>query len=158
MTGNIFHITSPYGTSTQIVLNGVGGGIISGNYFDCGGLGLSDPQGRWITGTWVKNLLVTKNNVLNCTGRPWADNGNNYNISFIDNFGLTGSLSGAGMTGNYATDAQFQDKTAAINVYNKYYGRRAYSTTSHKWYHCEGTGAVTDPWYNDAGTLVYTPN
>lgn len=86
MTGNNVSISSGNGSSLMF-LNGVGGGTITGNYFDCGGQGLASPNGRFITAAWTKDLLISANNILNYTD-SLTDNGNNGTITIKGNLGL----------------------------------------------------------------------
>lgn len=56
----------------------------------------------------------------------------------------------------YATFAQLNDSTAAINTLRKRYGRLVTDTTNNRQFFASGTAAA-DPWYSVDGTQILTP-
>lgn len=87
ITGNTIQLAD--GSSAQFMLSlaGVNGGVITGNHFSCGGLGLTDPLGRFLVASWTKDLLVTGNRIEDCT-TPYTSVGNTSNIILTKNMGV----------------------------------------------------------------------
>jgi parallel beta-helix repeat protein len=66
MTGNNIEIA--YGRGSQALsLMGVNSGVVSGNYFDCGGQGVQPNLGKFLVTQMAQNIFVTGNNIKNYT-------------------------------------------------------------------------------------------
>jgi hypothetical protein len=149
ISGNNLSLANGHG-AFMLFLGGVASGTITGNYFDCGGQGLSDPSGRFVLSSWSKDVLISGNTVVNCTGNEYSDSGNSSNITFKNNKGL--KL----YTQDFATGGQMSDIANAINTADKYYGKNVWDYTMNRMYYAGGFNAG-DPWYDAQGLATYTP-
>jgi polygalacturonase len=82
MTGNTATISSGNGSYMVSTYN-VATGLITGNYLDCGGQGLSNPLGRFLVTYVTTNVKVTGNRVINYTV-AYTNNGSSSGIEVFE--------------------------------------------------------------------------
>lgn len=148
VTGNNISISSGNG-SLLLGLLGVATGIISGNYFDCGGQAAASPLGRFLVGAYAKDVLVTGNRIVNYTDF-FTDNGNSVRIVCINNSGALDYMT-------TSTTANIESAAHAINTANKVLGTTIFNTTTNRIVVASGAVA-TDTWCYASGVTAHTPS
>ena len=80
MSGNTVDI-SPGNGYQMLSLFGVASGLVTGNYFNCGGQGASSPKGRFLVTHWATNVEFKNNVIINYTDKQ-ANSGHSSGIIF----------------------------------------------------------------------------
>lgn len=157
MTGNVLRRGTGKGYQA-LSFHRVTNGVITGNYFDCGGTGLSAPWGQFTVCDTSANLIIGNNVVthsitdITTTGGPSSPDSGGINMT--DNQGLTDSTNNTGLS---APTTTLTNPDSDLNTTYKYTGKQVWDTTESRYVYATGPDAA-DAWVDALGAGISVPS